>query len=65
MSATLFVLMVLTMLAALGALGIGLFSMARGGVFARKYGNRLMRARVMLQAAALVLFALVVLTAKH
>ncbi len=47
--------MILTMLAALGALVLGLFSMAKGGAFSRKYGNRLMRARVMLQAAALVL----------
>jgi hypothetical protein len=64
MSATFFTLMILTMLAVLGALGLGLFSMARGGAFARKYGNRLMQLRVFLQGAALVLFALAVLTIK-
>jgi nitrogen fixation-related uncharacterized protein len=36
----------------------GLFSMARGGEFNRKYGNKLMRARVGLQAAAIVLLIL-------
>jgi len=64
MSATFFTLMILTMLAVLGALGLGLFSMARGGAFARKYGNCLMQLRVFLQGAALVLFALAVLTIK-
>jgi hypothetical protein len=38
--------------------------MARGGDFNRKYGNKLMRARVMLQATALGLFVLAVLSAK-
>jgi Hypoxia induced protein conserved region len=65
MSTTFFALMITTMLAALGALCLGLFSMAKGGAFARKYGNRLMRARVILQAAALALFALTILTAKR
>ena len=64
MSTTFFTLMILMMLAVLGALGLGLFSMAKGGAFARKYGNRLMRLRVYLQGAALALFALAVLTIK-
>jgi hypothetical protein len=64
MSTTFFTLMILMMLAVLGALGLGLFSMAKGGAFARKYGNRLMRLRVFLQGAALALFALAVLTIK-
>jgi hypothetical protein len=65
MSATFFALMIIAMFAVLGALGLGLFSMARGGEFSRKYGNRLMRARVFLQAAALILFALAVMTIKR
>lgn len=42
-----------------GALGIGLFAMAKGGEFNRKWGNKAMRARVILQAIAIVLFLLV------
>jgi len=42
----------------LGILFTGLFAMARGGEFNRKYGNRLMRWRVIAQAVALVILAL-------
>ncbi len=62
MSGAFFTLMIVAMLAVLAVLAIGLFSMARGGAFARKYGNRLMQARIYLQAAALILFALAVLS---
>jgi len=64
MSATFFTLMILTMAAVLGALFIGIFGMAKGGEFNRKYGNKLMRARVFLQAGALVFFILAVLALK-
>lgn len=57
------ILMVLAMLAALGALLLGLFSLARGGEFNTRYGNRLMRLRVALQGLALLLFALAMLSA--
>ncbi len=33
----------------------GLFTMARGGEFGRRHGNKLMRARVALQALAVLL----------
>lgn len=46
------------MLAVLGALFLGLFAMVRGGEFNAKYGNRLMRLRVILQGVALVMFLL-------
>ncbi len=36
----------------------GLFAMARGGEFNRKYGNKLMRWRVALQGSAILLFML-------
>ena len=62
MSKVFFVLMVLAMAAVLGALIIGVAGMAKGGAFAKKYGNKLMRARVILQAAALGLFLLAVMT---
>jgi hypothetical protein len=38
-------------------------AMARGGEFNRKYGNKLMRARVALQGLAIVLFLLFVFAA--
>lgn len=34
---------------------LGVFSMARGGEFNRKYGNKLMRYRVLLQGLAVLL----------
>ena len=48
------------MLAVLGVLFIGVFAMVRGGEFNRKYGNKLMRLRVILQftAVALIVAAL-------
>ncbi len=47
---------VAAMVAALGALLVGVVSMAKGGEFNRKYGNKLMRARVALQGLAILLF---------
>jgi len=51
--------------AAMGAvlivLLVGVASMFRGGDFNRKYSNKLMRLRVLLQALALVLFAIFML----
>lgn len=55
------ILMALTLLAVLGVLFAGLVSMARGGEFNRKHGNRLMRWRVALQGLAIALFALALL----
>lgn len=37
---------------------LGVFSMARGGEFNRKYGNKLMRYRVLLQGLAVLLLFL-------
>ncbi len=55
-------MMILAMLAVVGALFIGLFAMARGGEFNEKYGNRMMRYRVILQGIALLMFALALIT---
>lgn len=52
------VLLVLAMVATVGVLFLGLFSMARGGEFNERNSNKLMRARIVCQAVALVLFAL-------
>ena len=43
----------------------GLFSMVRGGEFNRKSGNRLMRLRVLFQAIAIVVLAIVLYFAKQ
>ena len=56
--------MIIAMVAVLGALGTGLYAMTRGGEFNAKYGNRLMQLRVALQAVALLLFGLAMLTGK-
>jgi hypothetical protein len=54
-------LMIVAMVATLGVLLLGLFSMARGGDFNRRNANRFMRWRVILQGAAILLFLLLVL----
>lgn len=51
-------LIVIAMLLTLGVLFSGLIVMARGGEVNRKYGNKLMRWRVILQGVALGLLAL-------
>ena len=55
------VLLAIALAAVLGVLAIGLFSMARGGEFNRKYGNKFMQARVILQFGAIALLAIAVL----
>ncbi len=52
------------MLAVVAVLFAGLFAMAKGGEFNRKYGNKLMRWRVVLQGSAIILFLLAVLIAR-
>ena len=58
MSSFFTICMVVAMAAVLGILVLGIVSMAKGGTFNKKYGNRLMRARVILQGLALAMFAL-------
>jgi len=65
MHAVMPVLLALALLVVLGILFTGLVAMARGGEFNRKYGNRLMRWRVIAQAGALVLLALAFLIGRH
>lgn len=62
MSGFFFIAMVIAMLLALGSLIVGIVSMARGGEFNKKYGNKLMQARVYMQGIALVLFAIAMLS---
>jgi hypothetical protein len=44
---------------------IGLYSLYRGGDFARTHSNRLMRLRVMLQAIAVLVIMLVLFFTSH
>ncbi|MCP5432000.1 MAG: twin transmembrane helix small protein [Alphaproteobacteria bacterium] len=46
-------------------LGAGLFAMARGGTFDKKYSNRLMQLRVVAQGVALLLILLALLFSGH
>ena len=56
------VLMLLAATAVLGVLVVGIVGMLKGGEFNKKYGNKLMRARVMLQGLTLLFFALTYLS---
>jgi hypothetical protein len=49
------ILIVLAIGAVTVTLGIGIFSLYRGGDFARSHSNKLMRLRVALQAVAIIL----------
>ena len=55
------ILLLIAMVATLLVLIVGLAGFFQGGEFNRKYGNKLMRARVVLQFIAIVLLSLVVL----
>ncbi len=57
-------IMVGALVAVVAVLLAGVFAMARGGEFNKKYGNKLMRARVVLQALAVLIIAVVWLEAK-
>ncbi len=59
------IFMILTgvsMLAVLASLVAGVIVMARGGEANKKYANKLMQARVILQGVALLFFALTILS---
>lgn len=52
------ILMVSGMVATLAILATGIYSMVRGGEFNDRWGNRLMRYRIVAQGFALAMFAL-------
>jgi len=56
--------LILVLAATVGALAFGLFALFKGGDFNRKYGNRAMQGRILLQAIALALFTLMLLSGK-
>ena len=51
------------MLATLGILFFGIFTMARGGEFNLKHSNKIMRARVIMQGIALLFFVIIMILA--
>jgi hypothetical protein len=59
MSSLLTIFLGLTLAAVLGVLLMGVYSMGRGGEFNRKYGNLLMRWRVVLQLLAVGIMVLI------
>jgi len=65
MSHAVFIVLIFILLATVGVLFLGLFSMARGGEFNRKYGNLFMRFRVAAQAVAVLLVLLLIFLMSH
>jgi hypothetical protein len=63
MSVFLTIILVLAMLGVLGALGFGVFTMIKGGNPQRS--NKLMQMRVVMQAVALVVLALLMMMAAN
>lgn len=61
MSGPVFTLLIIALALTLGVLFLGLFSMARGGDFNKKYGNLFMRFRVAAQFVAILLVLLLIL----
>ena len=55
MTTVLNTLVVIALAGTLAVLFAGVFTMARGGEFSRKWGNKLMRARVVTQGLAILL----------
>ncbi len=62
MNTVILILLAVTLVAVVIVLLAGVVGMARGGDFNAKYGNKLMRARVVLQGLAIVLFILLFVT---
>lgn len=58
-------LMIAAMVITLGIVFTGIFAMARGGEFNNKWANKLMRARVVMQGVALLMFILSVYLLKQ
>jgi hypothetical protein len=48
------ILIPISLLAVLAALGVGIYALFRGGDFGRSYSNKLMRLRVVLQFIAIL-----------
>jgi len=58
MNTALSVLIILGLGATLVVLGVGIVAMFRGGEFNRRYGNKLMRTRIIVQGATVLFLVL-------
>lgn len=61
MSTFLMILVGIGLAATIGTLFVGVFTMGRGGEFNKRYGNKLMRLRVISQGFTVVVFILYLL----
>ncbi len=64
LAAVLPMLIILSLIAVLVVLGVGIIGMLRGGDFNRRYGNKLMRVRVATQGLAILLILLFVVVSR-
>jgi hypothetical protein len=62
MSGIFIVLVPLALAAVAITLGVGIYSMFRGGEFSLKWSNKLMRLRVALQAVAILIIVLAIMS---
>ena len=62
MNTLFFTVTVICLFAVAAVMAVGMYSMTKGGEFNKKYGNKLMRARIYLQGLTLLFFALALLT---
>ena len=65
LAAVLPMLIILSLIAVLIVLGVGIIGMLRGGDFNRRYGNKLMRVRVATQGLAILLILLFVVVSRN
>jgi len=61
MTTILYILLAIGLIGTLVSLFSGLVTMGRGGEFNRRYGNKLMRARVYFQGFTIIVFVLLLL----
>ena len=64
MNAFLYICLALALFSVVAVMVMGIISMTKGGEFNKKYGNKLMRARVILQGVAIALVAIVLFSAQ-
>jgi hypothetical protein len=65
MSGVFIILVPLSLAAVAITLGFGIYSMFRGGEFSLKWSNKLMRLRVALQAVAILIIVLAIMSSHH
>ncbi len=65
MSGIFIILVPLSLAAVAITLGFGIYSMFRGGEFSLKWSNKLMRLRVALQAVAILIIVLAIMSRGH